>query len=248
MRSGDHVSRLEAGVPVEREREVSTTWRSRPSAIAFLRLPDRLGCGEFMKRAAANRGTLSAHRFIGDGTPAGKASVHCGARSATVYDPNVRPALLGDAARARPGRRTSRRPPRRRQGQRRGLRWLYPDRADEDVAQASLLGARPRRDPRWCRCTSPRRQALPLDLVDTDEHGDSFTSGCSTGCAAPSLAARAATRCGDRPGDARQRHRSGPDGRDPVQAAAPARDASRGGRRSRSPMASRDVPGRLARS
>src|SRR5436190_10232430 len=54
------------------------------------------------------------------------------------YDPNVRPALLGDAARARPEIE-------RLVGlsdvvkvSNEDLRWLYPDRSDEDIAQSWL--------------------------------------------------------------------------------------------------------------
>ncbi len=105
------------------------------------------------------------------------------------YDPNVRPALLGDAARARPGIE-------RLVGlcdvvkvSDEDLRWLYPDRADEDVAREWLsLG------PALVVVTrggvgvyavsaglEMQRPAVPIDLVDTVGAGDSFTSGLLDG-------------------------------------------------------------------
>jgi fructokinase len=105
------------------------------------------------------------------------------------YDPNVRPALMGDAAQARP------------EVERlvglcdvvkvsdEDLRWLYPDRRDEDVARAWLASG-----PALVvvtrgaagvyavsRDVELHRPAMPVDLVDTVGAGDSFTSGLLDG-------------------------------------------------------------------
>jgi fructokinase len=126
----------------------------------------------------------------------GKASVldlmqreHERGRVTISYDPNVRPALLGDAASARPEIE-------RLVGlcdvvkvSDEDLRWLYADRRDEDVAQDWLaLG------PALVVVTRGgagvyalaadlelRRPAVPIDLVDTVGAGDSFTSGLLDG-------------------------------------------------------------------
>jgi len=110
-------------------------------------------------------------------------------RVTVSYDPNVRPALLGDAARAR------------REIEHlvamsdvvkvsdEDLRWLYPDRADEEVAR-EWLAAGPvlvvvTRGGAGLYAVSPgvelRRAAVPIDLVDTVGAGDSFTSGLLDG-------------------------------------------------------------------
>jgi len=101
------------------------------------------------------------------------------------YDPNVRPALLGDAAQARTGIE-------RLVGlsdvvkvSDEDLRWLYPDQSDELVAQDWLrLGPSLVVVTRGgmgvyavCADLELRRPAVPIDLVDTVGAGDSFTSG-----------------------------------------------------------------------
>jgi fructokinase len=110
-------------------------------------------------------------------------------RVTVSYDPNVRPALMGDAAQARP------------EVERlvalsdvvkvsdEDLRWLYPDRSDEDVAQGWLaLGPAlvvVTRGGAGIYAVSAglelRRPAIPIDLVDTVGAGDSFTSGLLDG-------------------------------------------------------------------
>src|SRR5919198_312862 len=105
------------------------------------------------------------------------------------YDPNVRPALLGDATRARPEIE-------RLVGlsdvvkvSNEDLRWLYPERPDEDVAQGWLAAG-----PALvvvtrgaagvyavCADRELRRPATAIDLVDTVGAGDSFTSGLLDG-------------------------------------------------------------------
>ena len=105
------------------------------------------------------------------------------------YDPNVRPALLGEPARARPDveRLVSLSDVVKVSDE--DLRWLYPDRSDEEVARDWLaLG------PALVVVTRGgagvyavaanvelRRHAVPIDLVDTVEAGDSFTSGLLDG-------------------------------------------------------------------
>lgn len=105
------------------------------------------------------------------------------------YDPNMRPALMGDAASARP------------EVERlvalsdvvkvsdEDLRWLYPDRSDEDVAQGWLaLGPAlvvVTRGGAGIYAVSAglelRRPAIQIDLVDTVGAGDSFTAGLLDG-------------------------------------------------------------------
>jgi fructokinase len=110
-------------------------------------------------------------------------------RVTVSYDPNVRPALLGDPARARPDieRLVSLSDVVKVSDE--DLRWLYPDRSDEEVAQDWLaLG------PALVIVTRGgagvyavaanvqlRREAVPIDLVDTVGAGDSFTSGLLDG-------------------------------------------------------------------
>ncbi|MGZ6761595.1 MAG: carbohydrate kinase family protein [Gaiellaceae bacterium] len=128
--------------------------------------------------------------------PPGKASVvdlvereHKRGRVTVSYDPNVRPALLGDAARARPDIERLVALSDVVKVSDEDLRWLYPDRRDEDVAQAWLASG-----PALVVVTRggagvyavsagwelPRR-AVPIDLVDTVGAGDSFTSGLLDG-------------------------------------------------------------------
>lgn len=128
--------------------------------------------------------------------PPGDASVidlmeqeHKRGRVTVSYDPNVRPALLGDAERARP------------QIERlvavsdvvkvsdEDLGWLYPDRHDEEVARAWLaLGPAlvvVTRGGAGVYAVSAslelQRDAVAIDLVDTVGAGDSFTSGLLDG-------------------------------------------------------------------
>jgi fructokinase len=101
------------------------------------------------------------------------------------YDPNVRPALLGDAAQARTGIERLVALSDVVKVSDEDLRWLYPDQPDELVAQDWLaLG------PALVMVTRGGvgvyalsagvelyRPAVPIDLVDTVGAGDSFTSG-----------------------------------------------------------------------
>jgi fructokinase len=114
---------------------------------------------------------------------------HERARVTISYDPNVRPALLGTPEQARP------------QIERlvalsdvvkvsdEDLHWLYPGRADEDVAREWLslgpaLVVVTRGGDGVFASTAGlevRRPATPIDLVDTVGAGDSFTSGLLDG-------------------------------------------------------------------
>jgi fructokinase len=105
------------------------------------------------------------------------------------YDPNVRPALLGEPARARPDIERLVTLSDVVKVSDEDLRWLYPDRSDEEVAQDWLaLG------PALVVVTRGgagvyavaadvelRRDAVAIDLVDTVGAGDSFTSGLLDG-------------------------------------------------------------------
>ena len=128
--------------------------------------------------------------------PPGKASVvdlvereHKRGRVTVSYDPNVRPALLGDAARARPDIERLVALSDVVKASDEDLRWLYPDRRDEDVAQAWLasgpaLVVVTRGDAGVYAVSAGlelHRRAVPLDLVDTVGAGDSFTSGLLDG-------------------------------------------------------------------
>jgi fructokinase len=105
------------------------------------------------------------------------------------YDPNVRPALLGNAERARAGIEHLVALSDVVKVSDEDLRWLYPGERDEDVAH------------RW-RAAGPAlvvvtragegtfavsksialsRPAVAIDLVDTVGAGDSFTSGLLDG-------------------------------------------------------------------
>jgi fructokinase len=101
------------------------------------------------------------------------------------YDPNVRPALLGDAARARTGIERLVALSDVVKVSDEDLRWLYPDQPDERVAQR-WLGLGPAlvvvtRGGVGAYAVSANvevhRTAVPIDLVDTVGAGDSFTSG-----------------------------------------------------------------------
>ena len=128
--------------------------------------------------------------------PPGKASVvdlvereHKRGRVTVSYDPNVRPALLGDAARARPDIERLVALSDVVKVSDEDLRWLYPDRPDEDVAQAWLASGPAlvvvTRGGAGVYAVSAglelHRRAVPLDLVDTVGAGDSFTSGLLDG-------------------------------------------------------------------
>jgi fructokinase len=102
------------------------------------------------------------------------------------YDPNVRPALLVDAERARPKIEELVALSDVVKVSDEDLRWLYPTERDEDVARRWLtLG-----DPALvvvtrggegtfalCKSVEITRPAVPIDLVDTVGAGDSFSSG-----------------------------------------------------------------------
>jgi len=101
------------------------------------------------------------------------------------YDPNVRPALLGDAARARTGIERLVALSDVVKVSDEDLRWLYNDQPDELVAQ-DWLGLGPAlvvvtRGAVGVYAVSAgvelHRPAMPIDLVDTVGAGDSFTSG-----------------------------------------------------------------------
>jgi fructokinase len=101
------------------------------------------------------------------------------------YDPNVRPALLGDADRARTGIERLVALSDVVKVSDEDLRWLYPDQPDELVAQ-HWLGLGPAlvvvtRGGMGVHAVSAgvelHRPAVPIDLVDTVGAGDSFSSG-----------------------------------------------------------------------
>jgi fructokinase len=133
---------------------------------------------------------------LGTVLPPGAANVidlmereHARGRVTVSYDPNVRPALMGEAATARPSVE-------RLVGlsdvvkvSDEDLRWLYPDRPDEEVAKVWLASG-----PALVvvtrggagvyavsRGVELRRPAIRIDLVDTVGAGDSFTSGLLDG-------------------------------------------------------------------
>jgi fructokinase len=101
------------------------------------------------------------------------------------YDPNVRPALLGDAARARTGIERLVALSDVVKVSDEDLQWLYPDQSDELVARDWLrLGPALVVVTRGglgvyavCAGLELHRPAVSIDLVDTVGAGDSFTSG-----------------------------------------------------------------------
>jgi hypothetical protein len=105
------------------------------------------------------------------------------------YDPSVRPALLGDAERARPEIAPLVALSDVVKVSEEDVRWLYPDRSDEDVAQGWLASGPAlvvvARGGVGVYAVSARlelrRGAVPIDLVDTVGAGDSFTSGLLDG-------------------------------------------------------------------
>jgi fructokinase len=128
--------------------------------------------------------------------PPGRANVedlvereHRRGRVTISYDPNVRPALLGTPEEARPGIEHLVALADVVKVSDEDLRWLYPDRQDEDVAR-EWLGTGPAvvvvtRGGRGVFGVTTglevHRPATPIDLVDTVGAGDSFTSGLLDG-------------------------------------------------------------------
>jgi fructokinase len=105
------------------------------------------------------------------------------------YDPNVRPALLGTPEAARPGIEHLVELSDVVKVSDEDVRWLYPDRDDEDVAR-QWLGTGPalvvvtRGGEGVFAVTGDlevRRPVTSIDLVDTVGAGDSFTSGLLDG-------------------------------------------------------------------
>jgi fructokinase len=114
---------------------------------------------------------------------------HQRGRVTVSYDPNVRPALLGEPERARPEIERLVAICDVVKVSEEDLRWLYPDRSDEDVAQRWLASGPAlvvvTRGGAGVYAVSARlelrRDAVPIDLVDTVGAGDSFTSGLLDG-------------------------------------------------------------------
>jgi fructokinase len=110
-------------------------------------------------------------------------------RVTVSYDPNVRPALLGHPIRARPGIEEIVALSDVVKVSHEDLQWLYPDDGDEVIARRWLASG-PNlvvvtRGAQGVFATTPtlevRREAMPVDLVDTVGAGDSFTSGLLDG-------------------------------------------------------------------
>jgi fructokinase len=105
------------------------------------------------------------------------------------YDPNVRPALLGSPEQARPGIEHLVALSDVVKVSDEDLRWLYPDRRDEDVARDWLALGAPlvvvtRGGEGVFAVTAHlelERPATRIDLVDTVGAGDSFTAGLLDG-------------------------------------------------------------------
>jgi len=105
------------------------------------------------------------------------------------YDPNVRPALMGDATSARESVEELVALSDVVKVSDEDLAWLYPGESDEDVAQRWLSGGPAlvvvTRGGAGLYAVTPRqvvrREAVPIDLVDTVGAGDSFTSGLLDG-------------------------------------------------------------------
>jgi len=110
-------------------------------------------------------------------------------RATISYDPNVRPALLGLPEDARPGIEHLVALSDVVKVSDEDLRWLYPDRPDEDVARDWLALGAPlvvvtRGGAGVFAVTAHLeldRPATPIDLVDTVGAGDSFTAGLLDG-------------------------------------------------------------------
>ncbi|MFH5822344.1 carbohydrate kinase [Georgenia sp. AZ-5] len=110
-------------------------------------------------------------------------------RATISYDPNVRPALLGDPGRAAPDIERLVALSDVVKVSDEDLHWLYPDRNDEQVAH-DWLAAGPAMVVvtrggsgvyAVTRDLELRRPAVPIELVDTVGAGDSFTSGMLDG-------------------------------------------------------------------
>jgi fructokinase len=114
---------------------------------------------------------------------------HARRRATVSYDPNVRPQLLGDRARARSDIERLVALCDVVKVSDEDLRWLYPDRGDEEIAQDWLamgpaLVVVTRGDAGVYAVAAGlelRRPATTIDLVDTVGAGDSFTSGLLDG-------------------------------------------------------------------
>jgi fructokinase len=111
-------------------------------------------------------------------------------RATLSYDPNVRPALLGDAEGARPDIERLVALSDVVKVSQEDLEWLYPNRADEDVARGWLTSPGPgivvvTRGGAGVFAVSGglemHRPAIPVELVDTVGAGDAFTSGLLDG-------------------------------------------------------------------
>ena len=110
---------------------------------------------------------------------------HRRGRVTVSYDPNVRPALLGDPDRARPGIERLVALSDVVKVSDEDLGWLYDGRGDEEVAREWLASGPAvvivTRGGAGVYAVSAglevRRPAKPVDLVDTVGAGDSFTSG-----------------------------------------------------------------------
>jgi fructokinase len=110
-------------------------------------------------------------------------------RVTVSYDPNARPALLGEPARARPEIERLVTLSDVVKVSDEDLAWLYPGRDDEEIAR-EWLGSGPAlvvvtRGGAGVYALAAgvevRRGAVPIDLVDTVGAGDSFTSGLLDG-------------------------------------------------------------------
>jgi fructokinase len=114
---------------------------------------------------------------------------HERARATISYDPNVRPALLGEPDAARPDIERLVALSDVVKVSDEDLRWLYPGSADQDVARSWLASG-----PALVvvtrggegvfavtRSVEVERPAIPIDLVDTVGAGDSFSSGLLDG-------------------------------------------------------------------
>jgi fructokinase len=105
------------------------------------------------------------------------------------YDPNVRPALLDSAEKARPGIEEIVELVDVVKVSDEDLAWLYPGESDEEVARRWLASGPAlvvvTRGGKGVYAVSQqvqiRQAAVPVDLVDTVGAGDSFTSGLLAG-------------------------------------------------------------------
>jgi fructokinase len=105
------------------------------------------------------------------------------------YDPNVRPALLGDPERARPDVEALVALSDVVKVSDEDLRWLYPGERDEDVARqwlatgpALVVVTRGGQGVYGVsRVLEVHRPVVPVEMVDTVGAGDSFTSGLLDG-------------------------------------------------------------------